>query len=523
MVLAAPLLEEGYWETFSIESDDLEFIYNHLLEVETPQTSQELVTAVVAFRIQRERAAAERKRTGEGTVYLPKEHYQAGQAVIFPALKWKRAVIESIREGHNPTLEPFEVIRVRFDNGESREYASGLAEHVLNTPPDLAIEDPTLDAKSVIKQYGESLQDIFEDELATNPDFVRIAGKWFPRALLVDINQGHMNLAEAVLDMMNGGPLPTQDLMEQIGLANQSNLKLVEFSLDLALQEDPRFDEVGPSGKIVWFLNRLEPEDVLKVNPFLRYEEIEHDRSLLDKDMLALERQLDDELTPFSGRSPHYDEVNIPLLFPHWAAGTLPLSTRLRQFFPTAYEAPRIRFTLVDGDSGQQFSGWVVRPFGYISGLKDWYRSKGLFPGSLIRVRRGANPGEVIVTCESRRSTRDWLRTVLVGSDGGVSFYMLKQNISTLYDDRMAVFVPDPESQMKVWNKNQLPFERMLVNVVRELAKLNPQNHVHASELYAAINTIRRCPPGPILAMLVSRPWFVHVGDLHFRFDDSEQ
>lgn len=523
MVFVAPLLEEGYWETFTIESDDLEFIYNHLLELETPLTSLELVEAIVTSRIQRERELAERKRSGDGSVYLPKEHYKAGEALVFPAMEWKKATVESVRPGKNSDLGDFEVIRVNFANGESREFATGLAEHVLNNPPDLAEEDPTLDSTNVIEEHGEDLQAILEDELDTNPDFVRIAGKWFPRALLVDINVGHLNLAEAVLDMSGGGPLPTPELMEQIGLADQSNQKLVEFSLDLALQEDTRFDEVGPAGKVLWFLNRLEPEDVLKANPFLRYEEIQHDRSALDQDMLDLERQLDDELTPFTARSPHLEEANIPLIFPHWAAGTLPLSTRLRQFFPTAYEAPRIRFTLIDGDTGSTFSGWVVRPFGYIYGFKEWYQSKGLFPGSVINVRRGENPGEVIVTCESRRTTRDWLRTVLVGSDGGVSFYLLKQNITTPFDDRMAVFVPDPDTLSKIWQKDRQPFERMLVNVVRELAKLNPQSHVHASELYSAINTIRRCPPGPILSMLALRPWFVHVGDLHFRFDDSEQ
>ncbi len=69
--------------------------------------------------------------------------------------------------------------------------------------------------------------------------------------------------------------------------------------------------------------------------------------------------------------------------------------------------------------------------------------------------------------------------------------------------------------------KEKPPFESVVVNNVRELAKLNPQSHVHASELYAAVNVVRRCPPGPLLALLTSRPWFVHVGDLHFRFDDS--
>jgi hypothetical protein len=71
--------------------------------------------------------------------------------------------------------------------------------------------------------------------------------------------------------------------------------------------------------------------------------------------------------------------------------------------------------------------------------------------------------------------------------------------------------------------KEHPPFERVVGNMVRELAKLNPQSHVHASELYAAVNVVRRCPPGPILALLASRPWFLHVGDLHYRFSDSEQ
>jgi hypothetical protein len=78
----------------------------------------------------------------------------------------------------------------------------------------------------------------------------------------------------------------------------------------------------------------------------------------------------------------------------------------------------------------------------------------------------------------------------------------------------------------QIWKhseKDRTPFERIVVNTVRELSKLNPQSHVHAIELYAAINIIRRCPPAPILALLASRPWFVHVGDLHYRFDDSEK
>ena len=147
-------------------------------------------------------------------------------------------------------------------------------------------------------------------------------------------------------------------------------------------------------------------------------------------------------------------------------------------------------------------------------------------PGSPVRIRRGDKPGEVIVQAEVRRPNREWVRTVLVGSDGGTVFAMLKQIVAAGVDERMAVAVPDMEALDQVWvrvQKERVPFERIVVNTVRELAKLNPQSHVHASELYAAVNIVRRCPPGPILALLASRPWFVHVGDLHFRFDDSER
>jgi hypothetical protein len=98
------------------------------------------------------------------------------------------------------------------------------------------LEDEGLDLQSVLDVYQESLTEALEQGLKSVTDFVRIAGRWFPRALLVDINIGHLNLAEAVLDMAGGGPLPTSALLEQIELPVDVNPKLLEFSLDLALQ-----------------------------------------------------------------------------------------------------------------------------------------------------------------------------------------------------------------------------------------------------------------------------------------------
>lgn len=517
-------MDEGYWESFKLQEQDIEFIYNYLLETETPLTPQELVAALIDEHIRHQKIELERQRTSGGDLYQPKGTYKSRQKLIFPALNWQRGEVVGIRPGRNPELGDFQVIQVAFADGNQHEFAAALANHTLNNPPKIEDDATLLDKQSILDQFGEELSAALEEELETNPDFVRIAGRWFPRALLLDINLGHLNLAEAVLDMAGGGPLSTTEVLKQIELTTDANANLVEFSLDLALQEDPRFDEVGPSGDVLWYLQRLEPSEVLQPPTYLRYAGIEYDRSLLTREMLTLEQDLDDELSPLDARYQH-QESEIRLIFPHWASGTLPLSARVRHLFPTAYEAPRVRFMLVDGDTGEKFPGWVVREKRYVYGLKDWYAARGVAPGSILHIRKGKAPGEVIVQTESRRSSREWIRTVLVGSDGGIVFAMLKQIVSAPFDERMAIAVPDKEAVDQVWQhtqKEQPPFERMVVIIVRELSKLNPQSHVHAIELYAALNVIRRCPPGPILALLASRPWFSHVGDLHYRLSDSE-
>ncbi len=524
--LATLSLREDYWETFELKDEDREFIYNYLLEVETPLTSPELLGALVNERIRQEKITIEKQRTSGGDMYIPAHAFHEKQDLVFPALGWQHARVLGVRQGQNPDLGDFQVIQVKFDSQEVKEFASNIQDHILNQPQEISISESSLDAGLVLSKYGEKLLQIIDSDLTKNDEFVRIAGKWFSRALLVDINVGHLNLAEAILDMAGGGPLPTKALLEQVGLATNTNSKLVEFSLDHALQEDPRFDEVGPAGEILWFLNRLEPEGVLQVPINLRYLAVEYDPALLTVEMLELERKLDDELSPLVGKYPTPNEVQLTLTFPHWRAGTIPLTPRINHLFPTAYEAPRIRFQLVDGETGQKFPGWVVRKNRYVYGLQEWYKSHALIPGSLIRVKRGKNPGEAIVQCDSQRGSRDWVRTVLVGSDGGIVFAMLKQIVSAAYDERMAIAIPDPDGLDVAWKqmqKERIPFEKIVVNTVRDLVKLSPQSHVHASELYAAVNILRRCPPGPILALLASRPWFIHVGDLHYRFDDSEK
>ena len=518
-------LPPDYWNTLSLGKKDLEFISTHLFENETPLTEKELVPVLVGERIRSEGEAQLKRQRADSRIYLPMERYKPSENLVFPALDWKKGKVVGIRPGVNPALGDFEVITVELEGGTPRLFAASLADHKLNQPPEISADDQLLNAGNVLSLHAAELEQKLTKALAADRDLVRIAGRWFPRALLVDVNIGHLNLAEAVLDEAGGKPLPTSALIEQLELPANINPKLVEFSMNYALQEDSRFDEVGPAGEVQWCLKRLEPEDVQQIPAPLRYVEVSYDRSLLTPQMLALESELDDELAETPPPDKTADQVVISLNYPHWRAGTLPVCARVRGLFPTAYESPRVRFTLLDGHSREEIPAWLVRQRGYVAGLSTLYQKYGLMPGSLITIARGKQPGQAIVTPHIRRPTRDWVRTVLAGSDGGIVFAMLKQNLSSEFNERMVVAVPDAAGVDEAFAQTarQRPaFDKLVADMMRELVKLNVQGHVHAQELYSALNILQRCPPGRLLAFLASDPRYKHVGDLHFRMAETE-
>lgn len=525
MASAPKMLNNDYWENYTVNQEDLEFINNYLFELETPQTTQELLKAVVMDRIKREKKNQEKEQQKHGKVYLPKETYALHDSVQFPALNWKEGQVEAIRDGQNPEFGTFKVMDVLMAENEKRSFAFELASHPLNSinPDDTA--GNSVSVESILENYGELISEQIEEALTTDPDLVLITGSWFPRALFVDINAGQLNLAEAVLDMAGGGPIPTRELMEQLDLPADVNPVLTEFSLNLALQEDPRFDEVGAAGDVLWYLERLEPENVRNTPVFLQYEQVPVDRSNFTPQMLELEKCLDDEYCSACSDREKVNQAEIILTYPHWRAGTLPLSNRTKKLFPTALESPRIRFQFVDADTKARFQGWVVRPGRYVTGLADWYKENGLIPGSLITIHKASAQGEVVIKVEKKR-VKEWLRTVLVGADGGTVYALLKQQVGTTYDERMATFTPDPATIDAIWEKQKRqPIAKVIVQTTQDLTRLNPQSHVHAQELYAAVNVIRRCPPDVIFQTLVSSPAFSHVGDLYYRLAelDSEE
>lgn len=514
-----PIISKDYWKDLKITKQDIEFLHNHLFEIETPLATREMVKVLIHERYRAENLAVQERRQSGGKIYLPKDIYQPEDELVFPALDWAHGRVSETRAGVNPTLGDFDVLTVQMEDGKERFFASNLALHTLNDEPALD-EGDEFDADAILRTNGHSLDDKLESALKDDEEIVQIAGKWFPRALLIDINVGNLNLAEAVLDMSAGEPLPTKSLLKDVSLPKGENPKLAEFSLNLALQEDERFDEVGPAGEVLWFLHRLEPQEVREVPLYLQYSPIEHDRTVLSEEMLDLEKRLDDELSEIATDDDEEEpeDVTLALIYPHLRVGTLPLSSRVRPLFPTAYEAPRVRFTLVDGKTDKKFPGWVVREHKYVYGLSDFYKDNELMPGSLVSIRKGENPGEVIVEAKSYRSKKDWLRTAIIGTDGVVVFAMLKQSVSAEFNERMAIAVPAFDTVDQAWEQTaNRSLDQLVVSMIREMSKLTTQGHVHAQELYSAVNIVRRVPPAPLFALLETKNEISHVGDLHFK------
>ncbi len=390
-------LSDSYWQALEIKQQDIEYLYSFLLEKETPLPSSDLASALIAERIRIEKKHLKEKQQKSGDIYLPEKTYAVGDKIQFPAMDWISGEVTAVRGGNNPELEGLAVLTVALEDGESKQFASNLAEHKLNKAVNADEESSGTNLESVIESFGEEITAKLDVILDENKDLVRIGGNWFPKSLLIEFNVGHLNLAEAVLDMYGGGPLPVEDLLEQIEIETDDPTELVQFSMNYALQEDPRFDEVGPRGIVKWFLNRLEPDYVREKPVQLSYAPVEYDRSILTEDMLIAEQRLDDELTtpdPDYMRRDKGNEVTVTLNYPHWRMGTLPLTAYTRPFFPTAIETPRVKFTLID-EKNEEISAWVVRPNNYIYGLREWYDSKELIPGSIIHIKPGKQPGEV--------------------------------------------------------------------------------------------------------------------------------
>lgn len=240
--------------TFSLSGDDVEGLVNRLLERETPLSTEDLALLLLEQRLQTEREALE-ARYRDTHLYSPAQTYEVGARLIFPQFEFATATVTQIRDGENPAYGPFQAVGVVFDtalhNTDSRgyrEFAAGLSQpHILTetVAQQEAAEAPAMNAAEILEQGRKTILTTLDTALRAQPELMQMAGQWFVRDLLMDVDIGMLHLAEAVLDMNNGGPLSPQEILEQMGGLGSAGIGLQIFSLNLALSRDSRFDEVG--------------------------------------------------------------------------------------------------------------------------------------------------------------------------------------------------------------------------------------------------------------------------------------
>lgn len=520
------MLPSQHWaRNFTVTDDDLEFLTNLLLEKETPLSTQQLAVALIDNRLAQEKMLLQ-ERFKDTQVYNPAVGYEIGQKVIFPHLNFASAKVTGVRPGLNPEYGDFKVIAVQFDDaalGKKREFASELATaHLLNQ----VAEDESefflagqLSSDEIFKSNGDDIVAKLETRLKASNDLVYMARRWFPKDLILEVNEGHLNLAEAVLDIAEGGPLKTEEILEQIGKISSSPMSLQVFSMNYALNQDSRFDEVGPAGEVLWYLSNLKPAEVQRIPPALHYTPIDYDRALLTPEMLDLEQEIDDELSPISRPANPAHEGTITIHYPHRRVGTLPLNSRIQHIFPTALRTSHIWITLIDGQDGEEFTGWVVPEAHYVFGLAGFYRKHQLPIGANITVSKTKSPGKIRVDFIAHRPRTEWIRLITCKGDQ-ILFENSKRAIGAEYDDLMILGVDNLQTldtAIQSVQQQKKSLVSLLRTIIPNLGKLTPQGTAHVKTIYSAINVLRRCPPGPIMATLVANPDFENVGGHYWK------
>jgi hypothetical protein len=522
-VLSVQTHTASYWTSdFQLTQADLDFIYNLFLEEETPLKTPDLIQRLITFRIE-----AEFKQLGKyqatGEFYQPKNAYELGQQLIIPLFDFSPAKVIAKRPGENPDYGPFNVITVELEDGRQRDLASELGiEHKLNQDLNQVFNIERPSAEAIYKRYRRQLTRSVVDTLREDKDMLFIAKRWFLKSLLLEVNLGHLNLAEAALDMTNGGPLETRAIAEMFGFGGGDNPILQTVSLDYALSQDPRFDEVGPAGQVLWFLRRMEPKEISSLPHYLSYLEIPYEPRHIREEMKELAAAIDDELSEheIEDEEDLEEEGLVTLIYPHLRSGTLPLTDRIEHLFPIAYRTPRIRITLIDGQTQEEMQGWVVREHGYVYGLKDFYTRYELPIGAYVTVRpTDDDPGRIVVNIRRHKPRSEWIPVAKPYKDR----FHLEQgqvSISVEFDPLMVMSLGEDLTAMdKAWDKNMKSTNILpaAIDIIEDLMRLSQQEYVHGRTMYSAINMLRRCPPEPLFALLGRDSAFIHAGGPYWR------
>ncbi len=518
-----------YWQkNFSVTQKDFEFISNQIIEENRLFTLDDIAIALVKQYCDLEEVQS-RSELQQGKLYQPKESYEVDEKLVFPMLDFAVGAVTYTREAQHPDYGTFTVIGVDFENkrGPTREFAANFSHpHLLNdSDQSFSSLQGAMTPEEIYEAYRDTIRPKVEDAFDANDEFVRFQGKYFLTGLLVDFHEGLFNIADAAIDI-NQGPLGIDPLIEQMGLTEGKEITdLLRFGVSYRLANDDRFEDVGPSGQSLWYLERLEPPEARHKPRRLQFTPEPYDASDFDDDLYDLLVQIDDEATEpedITPVDPELNEITITLNYPHRRVGTLPLTPKTETFFPTSDYNP-VRFEFVDGRSGDTFPGWAVSHHRYVFGLEAWFNENNLPVGAYIHIKRGKTPLQVIIEYEPTRTQRDWVRLATV-TNNRLTFQMNKEPLACRYDELMIIGETDPGQIDSLWLKTEDRQEsvyRLLRHIFPELSKLNPQSTVHAKTLYSAVNIIRRVAPGVVFQELTTRACFIPMDHGYWTYDAS--
>jgi hypothetical protein len=508
-----------YWQSFALAPEDIEAIRDQALEAERPLSLREVAHLVVAERCRREEGQL-RAELARGTLYQPKNRYAVGDRVIFPELDFRMGEVTDVRPGANPEYGGFEVIAVDFGQGRRpRSFAAALASpHKLNADlSELMVEGDLASPERLIATVASGVPEALEVALEEEQSFAGSEGTWLPRVLLADIHIGHLNIAEALIEM-RGSPIETSELVKEMDLPSEIQPGLLAFSLMSAMASDGRFDQVGAGNTRAWFLRRLEPSEAAETPELLRYVPEPFDEASLSDGLRQLAWELDDEWSLSAGGSPAREALNTATLLlthPHLASGSLPLNRHSRAIFPTGL-GERTMVTLIDGRWGNRFQAWVVREGRYVAGLRGWFEKHKLPAGAIITLERRPETGEIVVDFRPKRMRREWTRWAQVTPEGLLDVQLRKQEVSCEYDEDL-IIGDDRSAEMVSLRSSaayrQMPLQELVFEVFTDLAGLSQSGNVHAKTIYSTVNVVRRCTPEPIFATLADDTRLVALGD----------
>ena len=134
----------------------------------------------------------------------------------------------------------------------------------------------------------------------------------------------------------------------------------------------------------------------------------------------------------------------------------------------------------------------------------------------------GEHPGQILISHEDYKARTEWVR-LLKPTNDRISFENKKRPIGAKYDPLIAIGVDELEAvdDLAEAYKNK-ELGTIIREVVHELSNLSPQGTAHAVTVYSAVNVVRRCPPGPIFALLTNRSDFVDVGHHYWQISTGD-